>query len=155
MKNIIYFFVLFLLVSCKKQNKTIITNTDKIIIYSYESRNVGLPPPPPGISIEKYFGISTEEYFKKENIVNDGVLNKVGLKIKEEIVLNEEQILELNEFLKTDICKEEGIHAACYIPRHLIAFYDENGKIIAYNEICLSCGNERKSKNLDKFPKFL
>ncbi len=64
-------------------------------------------------------------------------------KIKERVWLNEEQADDLYEFLFEDECPFYGSMAKCYDPRHIVLFYDKEGKIFDYFEVCLECGGSK------------
>lgn len=83
--------------------------------------------------------------------------NKVQLdttKIIDYIELNDNQKNKLFTLLKDDICGYSGTHAACYIPRHLILFYDKNEKLIGFYEFCIECGGSVESERLKNIPVF-
>lgn len=54
--------------------------------------------------------------------------------------MNEEQKNDLYQFLFEDDCPFYSSMTKCYNPRHLVLFYDKEGKIFEYFEACLECG---------------
>ena len=68
--------------------------------------------------------------------------------------MNSNQKKEFFALLKNDICGNSGTHAACYIPRHLIHFYDKNEKLIGFYEFCIECGGSVESETLKNIPPF-
>lgn len=83
--------------------------------------------------------------------------NKIQLdttKLIDNIELNSNQKKEFFALLKNDICGNSGTHAACYIPRHLIHFYDKNEKLIGFYEFCIECGGSVESETLKNIPPF-
>lgn len=83
--------------------------------------------------------------------------NKIQLdttKIIDNVELNGNQKENLFELLNEDVCFFGGTHAACYIPRHLILFYDKNEKLIGFYEFCIECGGSVESERLKNIPAF-
>lgn len=91
--------------------------------------------------------------FNKE-LVSENKLTFDSTLIKERIILDKNQVLELTKIMASDACEPEEMPAACYMPRHLIIFKNKDDKIIAYNEFCFTCIGSRNSKNIDNYQKF-
>lgn len=60
--------------------------------------------------------------------------------IRDRIILNSRQIRKLNRILTAEYCYLNNRYG-CYDPRHLILFYQSNGDLCEYIEICLECSN--------------
>jgi len=74
------------------------------------------------------------------DFIDDGKLSFDVSKIKDRVELNEEQKEKLYQFLFEEDCPFYGAVAKCYEPRHLILFYNADGKLFNYFEVCLECG---------------
>lgn len=149
MKYILIVFVVFLSVSCRDnvESKLKGINYDKVVVYSFEART---PPPPPPNNKEN---LNSTFNIKNINIVENGKITLLSSEIKDKVVLNKNQVEQLIDFIKIDYCKNKATVAACYAPRHLIAFF-EKGNLIAYYEFCIECGNDKRSENLYNYPEF-
>jgi hypothetical protein len=81
--------------------------------------------------------------------VNKGVLNHSSL--KETKILNQSQINRLTNIIYNTDFKVHDVfntskEGACFNPRNALLFYDRNGKIFDYMEICFEClGSYSKS----------
>ncbi|SHI90717.1 hypothetical protein [Flavobacterium terrae] len=150
MKYILIGFITSFCISCQKdvENQLQGISYDKVVVYSFESRT---PPPPPPIQDDDSLNSSSE--IKNIDIVLNGKITLSEDEIKDKIILNNSQIEDLVNFIKEDYCKIKATVAACYAPRHLIAFFKKN-KLSAYYEFCIECGNDKRSKKLYKYPEF-
>ncbi|AXG74749.1 hypothetical protein DVK85_11115 [Flavobacterium arcticum] len=81
--------------------------------------------------------------------------------IKERVILNEELVEKLYSFLFIEECSLLSETTRCYMPRHAILFYDLDGDLYNYIEVCLECAKSEanfqhnkicpeKAKNLKK-----
>jgi hypothetical protein len=73
------------------------------------------------------------------DFIIEGRLNLNDDKFKERVELNEEQKESLYQFLFEEECPVFSSVSKCYEPRHLILFYDKEGKLFNYFEVCLEC----------------
>ncbi|GGD23443.1 hypothetical protein GCM10011343_12040 [Flavobacterium orientale] len=77
--------------------------------------------------------------------------NKIEIRekyLRNIITLNKEQIYKLKT--RFENCESEFSEIImCYMPRHIIVFYNEDDEIIGYIEICFDCNRAYSSKNLE------
>lgn len=134
----------FLFFSCNKQSKKdnsideLFENIDKIEIISYPSRMI--------------WSEEDNPYFEKVTFIDE----KVNIKkkyVRDRIILNDNQRDKLINLFKTKSCTECSA-AACYEPRHIIVFYDKFDKVYGYYEMCIECGNNSTSENLQEISSF-
>ena len=143
MKYFCFLIVLISLFSCKNEKEEAVElftkEVKKVKIWSYPARGL--------------WDVKDGKERQGIKISN----NKIQLdttKIIDNVELNDNQKKELFALLKNDICGISGTHAACYIPRHLILFYDENEKLIGFYEFCIECGGSVESESLKNIPTF-
>jgi hypothetical protein len=143
MKYFCFIIVLISLFSCKSEKEEAFElftkEVEKVKIWSYPARGL--------------WDVEDGKERQGIKILN----NKIQLdttKIIENVELNGNQKENLFELLNEDVCFFGGTHAACYIPRHLILFYDENEKLIGFYEFCIECGGSVESKSLKNIPTF-
>lgn len=91
------------------------------------------------------FGYEDIEDDVNYKIVN-GQLGIAKDKIRDRIVLTDQQVDGLFQILYTEKCPENYAVADCYNPAHRIVFYDSKQNVIAYLELCLSCIGYRISE---------
>ena len=149
MKNLLILLISILFIGCKEntrkseikiskntielRNKYPFNKAEKIEVISYPTRH----------NWDKNFS------FSGDNIVKNGKLNLDSKYFKQRKVITNEEARFFFEPLIYSKCKQIEM-AACYNPRHLFLFYDKNGKIFEFFEICLEC---LQSKSSEKFPK--
>ena len=75
-----------------------------------------------------------------DDLIKDGTLRLDAKKIKERVTLNDNLGQRLYEFLFIEECPTMSSVSKCYDPRHMVIFYDQEGKVFSYFEICLECG---------------
>lgn len=131
------FIILISINSCNNRRKneinTIFEKIKQVEILAYLDRNLWDKEDNPN-------------YFKLNFIEKNGKFEINRKYIKNKIILNKSQLTIFKENLSK--CKTEDWSAACFDPRHLIIFYDQNDKIYGYIELCFDCNRSKSSENL-------
>jgi hypothetical protein len=153
MKNLLIFLILILFFGCKdsqNKNQNIIKSENKIDthnlvnIYPFnKAEKIEVISYPARHIWDKNFS------FSGENIVKNGKLNLDSKYFKQRKTITNEQARFFFAPLIYIKCKKTEM-AACYNPRDLFLFYDKNGKIFEFFEICFEC---LQAKSSEKFPK--
>lgn len=110
-----------------------------IKIYSYPNRSAW--------DVKR--GMSGGHLFNNE-LIKDGKLNFDLSYIQEEVRLDKNQKELLFKILYNKDCESDAM-AACYNPRHLIAFYNSKNQIYEYIEFCLECSNFQAEEKTTSF----
>lgn len=83
------------------------------------------------------------------SLVKDKKLIINPKKVEQRIILNNELIKKLFNFLFIEECPTDHSQAACFDPRHSIIFYNKRNEVIAYSEICLGCSTSESSAGFE------
>ena len=145
----------------EERNQMFPFNTAKKVIYIsfYETEEeVYLDEKGKEISNDSLIDIYLTKISKKVIQINQNYKYYV----KEEVVLNENQINELSNLVINFIVERkprtDGVYTqvGCYVPRNAILFYDEFDKIIATTDICFQCSQYYSNweKNIFDFDGF-
>lgn len=99
--------------------------------------------------IEIYAYLDQSKWDKKdkyEYLNNDSIVNIPSIYLRNKIEINKKQISKLKKGLIKSPNKIEE-RADCYMPRHVIVFFDEEDNTLGFVELCFSCMNSRASNN--------
>ncbi|WP_417352172.1 hypothetical protein [Flavobacterium alkalisoli] len=86
------------------------------------------------------------KWHEKGGIIEKGELLLDSSHFIDRVILNAELTEKLYHFLFVEESDPEGYSWMCFLPRHLILFYDTKEKIIAFLEVCLSCATSAESE---------
>ena len=152
MKKILILLILILFFGCKdnqNKNQNIIKSENKIDtqnlvnIYPFnKAEKIEVISYPVRNSWDKNFSFSAKNIVSNKKLIIDSSY------FKERIVISKQQAEIFFKPLIFDKCKEE-VGVACYDPRHLFLFYNKEGKIFEYYEICFDC---LRAYSTGKFP---
>ena len=135
---ILVFFVIYS--SCIAQEKKVLDSifdqTKKIEIIAFYDRDKWEREDKPSYMYQKVGYIKNNKIEIKEKY------------LRNRTTLNKEQIYKLKT--RFENCESEFSEIMlCYMPRHIIVFYNEDDKIIGYIEICFDCNQAYSSENLE------
>lgn len=123
----------------KSKNIFPFSDTYKVELFSYKSKD----------ETDNSFSLLLRDHLNNPVQLKE-VLKANKLNIKERVVLQKAQIVELGKILYLDECGDE-ITGNCTTARHAIIFYDNSDNPIAIAEISFDCITTILSSNFSKF----
>lgn len=159
-KIVLFFMVLIICISCKKNENNIVK--ESILNENVVSRNYSNTM---FFSYEDIEEVVIYSFLDKEfiNQIDDDLRKDVNFNsdvqlsndfVKEKIVLSEVEIKKLFSLITKDSCRSNQLIADCYNPRHQIFFKGGNNEVLGDIEICFSCGNIESSKSIGEANKY-